>query len=279
MGEPAWFSGDVTANGITIHYYRTGGEDGGGKRPLVLCHGATDNGLCWTRLARALESDYDVIMPDSRGHGLSAAPEGDYGAGARAADLAAFIAALGLDRPAVGGHSMGAGTALRLVADYPDAARCAVLEDPGFRDTPPGEASPAEQEARRARMRRDAAARRELGREGLLARIREQRPEWDEVEYVPWVTAQLQLSERFGGAPRASDRPDWRELLPRVTCPVLLITADPERGAIITPEIAAQARELQPRLQVVRLSGAGHSVRRERFEPYLQAVRTFLAGA
>jgi hypothetical protein len=54
-----WFSGDVDANGVRIHYYRTGGE----KPPLVLSHGATDSGRCWTRVARDLESDYDVIMP------------------------------------------------------------------------------------------------------------------------------------------------------------------------------------------------------------------------
>jgi N-formylmaleamate deformylase len=53
-----WQSGDVTANGIKIHYTRTGG----GKTPLVLNHGATDNGLCWTPVARALEAEYDVIM-------------------------------------------------------------------------------------------------------------------------------------------------------------------------------------------------------------------------
>jgi N-formylmaleamate deformylase len=276
VDEPTWFSGDVIANGITIHYYRTGGAEGG-KTPLVLSHVATDDGLCWTRLARALQADYDVLMPDARGHGRSDAPEGDYGAGARAADLAGFIVALGLDKPAVGGHSMGAGTTLRLVADHPDVARCAILEDPGFRAAAPGAGSQAEQEARRARARQDAAERRALGREGLIARAREQHPGWAEEELGPWADAKLLVSERFAVAPRLSEGPDWRELLPRVTCPVLLITADPERGAIVTPEVAAEAQRLQPRLQVVRLPGAGHNVRREQFEPYLQAVRAFLA--
>src|SRR5437899_2771334 len=58
-----WFSGDVVANGVRIHYYRTAGD----KPPLVLSHGATDSGLCWTRVARALESDYDVICPTRAG--------------------------------------------------------------------------------------------------------------------------------------------------------------------------------------------------------------------
>src|SRR5207244_10628335 len=98
---PEWSSDDVDVNGVRIHYYRTGGD----KPPAVLSHGATDNGLCWTRLARALEPDYDVIMPDARGHGLSDAPESGYTSADRAADLAALIEALRLLKPTVGGHS------------------------------------------------------------------------------------------------------------------------------------------------------------------------------
>ena len=64
---------------------------------------------------------------------LGEAPEEGYGAGKQAADLAGLIEALEIERPAVGGHSMGAGAALRFTADYPDMLRCAILEDPGFR--------------------------------------------------------------------------------------------------------------------------------------------------
>ena len=60
----SWTSNTVDANGITLHYWRTGGD----KPPLVLCHGITDNGLCWTRAARALEARFDVIMLDAHGH-------------------------------------------------------------------------------------------------------------------------------------------------------------------------------------------------------------------
>jgi pimeloyl-ACP methyl ester carboxylesterase len=266
----AWQSGDVVANGIKIHYHRTGG----GRPPLVLSHGATDNGLCWTRLAGALESDFDVIMPDARGHGLSDAPEQGYGGAERAADLAAFIGALVLERPAVGGHSMGAGTTLRLVADHPGLASCAILEDPGFRDAPPSE---AEQADRAARMREQAAARRAASRQALIDQCRTDNPTWAEEELGPWAEAKQQVSLSFAGGLRLAERPDWRELLPKVSCPVLLITADPERGGIVTPEIAAEAARLAPDLEVVRLPGAGHNVRREQFDAYLGAVRAFLA--
>ena len=59
--------GNVTIDGIKIHYYRSGGK----KPPMVLLHGATDDGLCWGRTAQELAERYDVIMPDAQGHGLS----------------------------------------------------------------------------------------------------------------------------------------------------------------------------------------------------------------
>ena len=69
-----WQSGDVTVNGLRLHYTRTGGA----KPPVVLAHGFSDDGLCWTPVAEALEADYDVIMVDARGHGRSEAPEQGY---------------------------------------------------------------------------------------------------------------------------------------------------------------------------------------------------------
>ena len=269
-----WLSGDVIANGIRVHYYRTGGN----KPPLVLSHGATDDGLCWTRLARALESDYDVIMPDARGHGLSEAPEGGYTSEQRAADLAGLIQALRLEKPAIGGHSMGAGTAYYAAATYPDLVRCAILEDPGFWSDA-NAPTPAEREARAAQMRKTIAERKAMTREALIALCREQSPTWAEEELGPWADAKLRVSLNFGGAFRTPDRLTWQEALPKITCRVLLITADPEKGAIVTPEVAQEAVALLPSLQVIRLRGAGHNIRREQFDGFLAAVRTFLAAA
>ncbi|MEO8957146.1 MAG: alpha/beta fold hydrolase [Ktedonobacteraceae bacterium] len=59
-----WNEGDVVANGIRQHYYRTGGE----KPPLLLLHGFNEYGLTWLRTAKELAGDYDIIMLDARGH-------------------------------------------------------------------------------------------------------------------------------------------------------------------------------------------------------------------
>jgi len=42
-----WSSKHIQTNGIQLHYYQTGGD----LPTIILVHGITDNGLCWTRLA------------------------------------------------------------------------------------------------------------------------------------------------------------------------------------------------------------------------------------
>jgi pimeloyl-ACP methyl ester carboxylesterase len=258
-----------------MHFYRTGGD----KPPLVLSHGATDNGRCWTRVARALEADYDVIMPDARGHGRSSAPEDGYAAADHAADLAGLIRALQLEHPALAGHSMGAGTTLRLIADEPLLARCAVLEDPGLRMPSPAPPSPGQPDPRE-RIRRVVLDAQSSDIETTIRRGREASPLWGDDEWQPWAEAKQQVSRQFMDSMdrRGAMPQDWPELLARVRCPVLLVTSDPGRGAIVTPEAAEEARRILPSLEVVRLSGAGHNIRREQFEAFLAAVSGFLAS-
>jgi hypothetical protein len=58
-----------------------------------------------------------------------------------------------------------------------------------------------------------------------------------------------------------------------------LVTSDPDKGGIVTPETAAEAVGILPSLKVVRLTGAGHNIRRERFEGFVETVRAFLHSA
>ncbi len=69
-----WTEGICEANGIEVHYLRTGGS----KLSILLLHGLMLNGACWAPLARTLEEDYDVVMPDARGHGNSSASDKGY---------------------------------------------------------------------------------------------------------------------------------------------------------------------------------------------------------
>ena len=83
-------------------------------------------------VARALEADYDVIMPDSRGHGSSSAPEHGYSYDNLAADVLGFFDALNLSNAILVGHSMGGMTAAVAASLNPKRLCGVVLVDPPF---------------------------------------------------------------------------------------------------------------------------------------------------
>jgi pimeloyl-ACP methyl ester carboxylesterase len=266
-----WQSGDVQVHGLRLHYTRTGGD----KLPVVLAHGFSDDGLCWTPVAEVLEPDYDVIMVDARGHGQSDAPEQGYNTADMAGDLAGVIAALGLCRPTVIGHSMGGGTTLALASLYPDVPGAILLEDAA----PLGLAAmrmPRDPE-RHARIVQWVAGLRDKTREQLIVEQRAAAPTWSEAVLGLWADAHLRLSPRAAAFDPATGV-DWTAVLPRVTCPALLIAADPERGGMIGAESAAVFQSFVPQLRVITIEGAGHCVRYEQFDRCIDIVRGFLAG-
>jgi N-formylmaleamate deformylase len=272
MGE--WQAGYVETNGIRLHYTRTGGD----KPAVVLAHGLTDDGLCWTPVAQALAGAYDLVMIDARGHGRSDAPEQGYGPAEQAGDLAGAIAGLGLERPAVLGHSMGAATALVLAGNDPEAVSAILLEDPPawWTDRP---VAPPDAKDPEAGMREWLSGLKRATREELLAEQRAETPGWSEAELGPWADAKQRFScnlvRGFETPPAAGL--DWPATLGRIACPALLITGDPALDAIVTEEDARALGALVPQLQVAHVAGAGHNIRRDRFDRYLEAVRGFLA--
>jgi N-formylmaleamate deformylase len=269
MDTSSWYEGDVITNGIRMHFYRTGCT---ARQPIVLAHGSSDNGRCWISVAQALQDDYDVIMPDARGHGLSEAPERDYNSETMAADLAGFIQALGLGQPYVMGHSMGAATTATLAATYPELVSAAVLSDPPWwsQDPPMPTDEAREEQVQRVREMRA------MSTEALMDLARTQSPSWPEIELGPWAESKQQHSPYHVSAPR-KPRTSYRELVPCIQCPILLVTADPEHGSLVTPEVAAEAATLWKKGHVAHIAGAGHNIRREQFAPYMAAVRAFLS--
>ena len=123
-----WMSGVCEANSINIHYLRTGGC----KPPLVLLHGLTGSGACWTPSARALEGESDVVRPDARGHGNSSTPPTGYRYEDHAGDVVGLIQGLGLVAPVLLGHSMGGMTAAVVASQMGAALRGVILADPTF---------------------------------------------------------------------------------------------------------------------------------------------------
>jgi len=264
-----WTEGDITTDGIRIHYTRSGD---GSLPPLVLAHGFSDNGKCWLPLAHALEDSYDVILPDARGHGLSARVQPGEAVDA-AADLAGLIHALGLKKPFVGGHSMGAMVAAAMQARYPGTARALVLEDPAwFLPQEPKEGQPQPPRRGPADWLLTLQGK---SVEELMAKCHADNPAWQEAELRPWAESKQQFDYNFlqtANMPRA----DWRETAKALDCPTLLVTANPRKGSIVAPAAAQLAASLNNRVRVVRITHAGHNIRRENFDAYVKAVRNFL---
>jgi N-formylmaleamate deformylase len=207
-----WQQGDVITNGIRMHYYRTGGH----KPPVVLCHGGGDSGLCYTPVARVLEADYDVIMIDARNHGLSETPPPS-DTGSQSDDLAGLIVALGLDRPAVMGHSMGGGATMMAAADHPELIGRIILEDSGPFDMPGLDLSNPEARQRMADEQMALAAK---SREEIIAIGHQQSPTWSYEELGPWADAKRQMRpETFLRLGNATG--DWHYAFPRIQCPAL----------------------------------------------------------
>lgn len=268
---PSWKSGDIEVDGLRLHYTRTGSDDNA-KPPVVLAHGYTDDGLCWTPVAQALEADYDLIMVDARSHGQSDAVRAAYGIQDLASDLCGVIRGLGLHRPAVLGHSMGGRTTLALAGLYPDVPGAILLEDADALGI--AALTPQADEERRARTRADLKALQYKTRDELIMIMRGQQS-WPAAEYAAWADARSRL--RLDGLNLLNSGVDWPVVLRNIICPALLIIADPERGGMITQERAAEMRSLIPGLRVAHIAGAGHSIHRERPEHFIATVRDFLA--
>lgn len=277
--------GAVTTNGVTLHYWQsilpaqagTGGLLSRGPRQrltLVLLHGQMENGRCWMRVAKELRPHYDLVVPDSRGHGLSEAPERGYGIEDRASDIAGIIQSLSLTNVVLVGYALGAETAIGAAANFPNLVRGVVLEDPPW----PGRfyGSTIEERTERAlKWREEVIEMKSKSHKDLIAQAREQHPDWIEEELDPWAESKKQVNPNITNiifAPRRR----WSDYLREAACPILLITGNPSRGATVSEQTVREASIFMQNGRVVNIPNAGHSIHREQLEAYLKALRNFL---
>ena len=265
-----WKDGYVVANGIRLHYWRTGGA----KPVMVLAHGSSDDALCWTNLAKELTDRYDVIMFDARGHGLSDPPTAADAVDAQVEDLAGLIKALKLEKPVLMGHSMGSASVAWFSAKYPDVPKAVILEDPGLvRPAAPAATgvTPPSVDDRRAQVLK----RNNMSEAELVADCMKNSPKWGQAECETWAPSKRRHHPDTARVNNAQ-RPPMRDLLPKITAPTLILKADAQG------ELRAQNEEvakLLPKGRLVHITGAGHNVRRENKAQTLEVLNAFLAGS
>jgi len=267
---------NIITHGTQLHYYRSGGE---GLLPLVLAHGITDDGLCWTPVTQTLAGLYDIIMVDARGHGKSEAPEsGGYDQATMATELAGLVSGLSLEKPVVLGHSMGAATALFFAAIFPELPRAIILEDPPV-SWLTAEPSGVEKNYRADFITGILANKRKTSGD-LLVEGQQNHPGWSDAELEPWINSKHRFSPRITEIVRSAQAsPEViSTMLQKIICPLLLITGDQERGGIVGESEITSLKDLVPHLQLTHIPGAGHNIRRDQFAPYMQAVKEFLSS-
>jgi pimeloyl-ACP methyl ester carboxylesterase len=272
-----WTEGYVYTNGIRMHYWRSGGE----KPPLIMAHGYSDDGLCWTTMAKELDDEYDVILPDARGFGLTDPPSQSELIDVQVEDLAGFIKALKLEDPILLGHSMGSASVAWFAARYPDVPRASILVDPRLVPrTPPDTTSqettsappplsPEEENKKRAAA---VLKRNNTSYEDLFNFQLERNPHFGFTEIHFWALSK-QLYHPNTAYRNTNLRPAMSDLFPKTTCPTLILKADDQGELQLrNEEVAAILKDGH----LVHVEGAGHSVHRDRPEFFLKSLRTFL---
>jgi pimeloyl-ACP methyl ester carboxylesterase len=225
------------ANDLRFHYYFDNLD--GGSKPIVLLHGLASNGRIWEKVLPILvEAGYTCYAPDLRGHGLSDAPDGDYGFDTYYKDLAALFAALEIERPLIVGHSWGCSLALDYAAHRsigPGAPKGIVLVDGGVIQINDNEGATWEDTRQRLAPPRLAGT----PLEAFMARLQSPRPGWQPDEQDQQIIlANFDISEDERVSPHLSFehhmqivRAMWEfqtyEKYARVGCPILALPCRP----------------------------------------------------
>jgi pimeloyl-ACP methyl ester carboxylesterase len=110
---------------ITMHVVEWPGQD-----PAILyVHGSGMHALRFTAWGELLSPEVRTVAVDLRGHGYSDKPPSGYGVDDHVSDLLELIAALGLDRPIMFGHSLGGSIATFVAEAAGDTVGGLVLLD------------------------------------------------------------------------------------------------------------------------------------------------------
>jgi pimeloyl-ACP methyl ester carboxylesterase len=263
--------GDFKVKGVELHYYRTGGD----KPPIILLHGATDNGLCWTTATEVLAEKYDVVMLDAQGHGLSDKLTPGTTFETFPHQVAALTKELKLKNPVIMGHSMGADTAANVAVMFPGLPKAIILEDPPWALPEPDPEKAAEEDKNFEMGTKWLAGLRNLKLEDIAQESRKLDPQWPEAERLPWAKAKQQFDASLFKYSIINEHP-YTETVPKIKCPTLLIIA--EHGAVSQKdaENAAKIWKSKAPFKWVKIMGATHNIRRDNFPDYKNAVSSFL---
>jgi len=277
------------SRGLRLHYLDWGNT---GAPLLILLHGGLEHARVWDQLAQQLSADWQVVVPDLRGHGDSDwSTGGAYAIPDFVPDIAALVAALG-NRPAtLVAHSLGGNIAIHYSALFPECVtRLCVIEGLGFS---PEARAKRDEKSRRQQLREWVDKVRELDQRGpsrypsvaaAVQRLMEHDPRLHRelAEYVchhglkptgdgQWRWKYDHRIRGSGAAEVASVEP--ADLWQAIECPVLLMYGAESWAS--NPQQDGRARHFA-QAQVVTIEKAGHNLHHHQPEVFMGHLRAFL---
>jgi len=250
----------VQVNGISMAYDR-----GGTGAPLLLLHGFPLDHSIWAPLASHLETNFELLMPDLRGFGLSDVVKDEFTLAHMAADLASLLDDLNIRKTHLAGHSMGGYVALAFAHAYPE--RVSGLGLLGSHALPDSAESKAGRYATAKQIAVNGAAAVVGMAEKLSANPR----------FIPHLREIIlrQPPQGLIGALKAmAVRPDAREFAASFDFPVVLVHGLAD--ALISVERAHEMKLLLPHADLTELPGVGHSAMLEAPVETAQALLNLL---
>jgi N-formylmaleamate deformylase len=262
--EPVGRSGYVDRGDLKLHYLEHGHP---AAPPVVILPGITSPAAMLEFVSAELGREYHVIALDIRGRGMSDKPDSGFTLADYAGDVSAVVEDLGLELPALVGHSMGARIAAAVRVLHPGVAGPLVLADPPL--TGPGrDPYPMSLEAFMDQLQ---AARSGAPPEQLRQYFPTLSPEHLAVraEWLPTCDENA-VRESWLNFHREDFFPYLRELEP----PVLFMYG---ANSPVVPESAlAEIRETRPDVELVPVAGAGHMIPWDNTPDFLFETTRFL---
>ena len=259
----------INANGININYELTGPK---GAPVVMLSHSLACSMVMWQPQLAVLESAFQVLRFDTRGHGDSDAPEGAYTLEQLTADAVNLLDALNIETVHYVGLSMGGMIGQCLALDYTDRLRSLALCDTAA--VMPDEAQPIWQQ------RIDAA-----GQTGMGDQVDETLERWFRPEYLELNPPEVEMIRRqilatpvtgYVGCCEAIRRLEYLDRLSGIKVPTLIMVGEEDPG---TPVAASEAMHAQiARSKLVILPEARHLSNIEQAEAFNTALMEFLSS-
>lgn len=252
----------VKSNGSTFNC-RVDGERGSW---VLLSHGLATDISMWDELTDALKDRYRVLRYDARGHGGTAATEGDYTLDQLVADAAGILDAFGAEQAHFAGLSMGGMIALGLMLDYPKRIKSAVIADSRHTTTP---------QFTEAWLERAEAVR----KGGIEAIVRSTVSRWSSAglaERKPVVIKRMETMIRntsdqgYCGCAAALARLNYGPRLGEINTPTLVLCGSEDHGA--PPENTRQMHSMIKGSRFLEIEQAGHISNIEQPEIFNAAV-------